>query len=527
MAPLPPLTPPPPETPGSRVRVRTRSTIPDEIVDSSGSADIILAKLRGMIAGGRQETETILGTIAVAAHALTGANGAAIAMPRDGAVVCVGRSGDLAPELGDHLNVDSGISGECLRTGTIMRCDDASRDFHVDADVCRQMGLQSIAVVPLRGRHGRVGVLEAFSAQSYAFTDEHMDLLGRLAGLAEAAWAQTAEAQELGTPLLGEDPGAPELGAEESLVVDDLQTQPLPTDARPSAAPIQREALAKRPRLASASAALARVGEAIATGLRAELRTARRWRYGTIAGLATILLLLLAVLSWKVWYKASLPITSSRSTGSPQEAVPNSPDAAAGLVWEPGTGRALSTSAHTASTSVPGTSGFPTSAPPTSTRPTSVPQATKSPAAVDPSRRKILVPVASDGTRTNTVAVDAPQIPPSGGGPTDLKSVLSDSPTMPSLGMPISQGVSGGALVHRVMPVYPSEARQLHVQGTVVLQATINEHGQMEDLKLVSGSPLLAQSAIEAVRKWRYSPYLLNGKPIKKETQINITFIPE
>jgi len=77
------------------------------------------------------------------------------------------------------------------------------------------------------------------------------------------------------------------------------------------------------------------------------------------------------------------------------------------------------------------------------------------------------------------------------------------------------------------MPVYPSEARQLHVQGTVVLQATINEHGQMEDLKLVSGSPLLAQSAIEAVRKWRYSPYLLNGKPIKKETQINITFIPE
>ena len=145
-----------------------------------------------MIASNTQSTETILGTIAVAAHALTGATGAAVAMPRDGVVVCVGRSGETAPELGDRLNVDSGISGECLRTGVIMRCDDASRDFHVDAEVCRQLGLQSIAVVPLRGQYGRVGVLEAFSTESYAFNEEKMEILGRLAGLAEAAWARGA-----------------------------------------------------------------------------------------------------------------------------------------------------------------------------------------------------------------------------------------------------------------------------------------------------------------------------------------------
>ena len=161
-----------------------------------------------MIAAGKQETDAILGTISVAAHALTGANGAAIAMPRGGAVVCVGRSGEIAPELGDHLNLDSGISGECLRTGTIMRCDDASRDFHVDAEVCRQLNLQSIAVVPLRGRKGRVGVLETFSTRSYAFTDEHIDILGRLASLAETAWAQAPEAQELGAPDVAEEPGA-------------------------------------------------------------------------------------------------------------------------------------------------------------------------------------------------------------------------------------------------------------------------------------------------------------------------------
>ena len=150
MAPLPPLTPTPPESTGARVPARTRSEFSDDALRQS-SASLIFVKLRKMIASDTQPTETILGAIAVAAHSLTGATGAAVAMPRDGAVVCVGRSGDTAPELGARLNVDSGISGECLRTGVTMRCDDASRDFHVDAEVCRQLGLQSIAVVPCAG----------------------------------------------------------------------------------------------------------------------------------------------------------------------------------------------------------------------------------------------------------------------------------------------------------------------------------------------------------------------------------------
>ena len=168
MAPPPPLNPPRPEAPGGRPPARPRSVLPDEMVPGPEAAEIVLAKLRGMIASGRQEKETILGTVAVAAHALTGASGAAIAMPRDGVVVCVGRSGEIAPDLGDRLSVDSGISGECLRTGRMMCCDDAARDFHVNAEICREMGIQSIAVIPLRERRGRVGVLEAFSSQSYA-----------------------------------------------------------------------------------------------------------------------------------------------------------------------------------------------------------------------------------------------------------------------------------------------------------------------------------------------------------------------
>ena len=109
--------------------MRTRTALSEEIIARPEAAEILLAKLRAMVAAGTQEADAILGTIAVAAHALTGASGAAIAMPRDGAVVCVGRSGDIAPGLGARLDVDSGISGECLRTGMNLRCDDAARDF--------------------------------------------------------------------------------------------------------------------------------------------------------------------------------------------------------------------------------------------------------------------------------------------------------------------------------------------------------------------------------------------------------------
>jgi len=89
MAPIPPLTPPPPESTGGRVPARNRAEISDETIRQS-SASLIFAKLRKMIASDTQATDTILSAIAVAAHSLTGATGAAVAMPQDGAVVCVG-----------------------------------------------------------------------------------------------------------------------------------------------------------------------------------------------------------------------------------------------------------------------------------------------------------------------------------------------------------------------------------------------------------------------------------------------------
>lgn len=89
----------------------------------------------------------------------------------------------------------------------------------------------------------------------------------------------------------------------------------------------------------------------------------------------------------------------------------------------------------------------------------------------------------------------------------------------------IPSGTSQGLLLHKVQPTYPPLARQARVQGTVVLHALIGKDGTIQDLKVVSGHPMLTAAAIEAVKLWRYKPYLLNGEPVLVETTINVNFV--
>lgn len=81
-----------------------------------------------------------------------------------------------------------------------------------------------------------------------------------------------------------------------------------------------------------------------------------------------------------------------------------------------------------------------------------------------------------------------------------------------------------GSLIHRVQPVYPPLARQARIQGPVQLRAIISKTGTIEGLTLISGHAMLSGAAIEAVRQWRYRPYLLNGEPIEVETEITVNF---
>lgn len=89
--------------------------------------------------------------------------------------------------------------------------------------------------------------------------------------------------------------------------------------------------------------------------------------------------------------------------------------------------------------------------------------------------------------------------------------------------IPISH-LDEGFLVHKVQPTYPQNAILAHIQGTVVLAAVIDTSGHITELHAVSGHPFLVPAAINAVKQWRYKPYILNNSPVEVETQVSVIF---
>jgi protein TonB len=110
-----------------------------------------------------------------------------------------------------------------------------------------------------------------------------------------------------------------------------------------------------------------------------------------------------------------------------------------------------------------------------------------------------------------------------------IGSVLSSTPVaVPKIATPqrvrVSSGVVSGLKIRDVKPTYPPLARAARIQGVVILQAQISKDGSIENLQLISGHPMLAPAAIEAVKQWKYRPYLLNGEPVEVETQVQVNF---
>jgi len=90
----------------------------------------------------------------------------------------------------------------------------------------------------------------------------------------------------------------------------------------------------------------------------------------------------------------------------------------------------------------------------------------------------------------------------------------------------IKQGgqVTAASIITQTRPLYPALARQARIQGNVVLHAIIDKEGKVAQLEVISGHPLLVQSALDAVKQWRYKPTQLNGDPVEVDTTITVTF---
>ena len=163
-----------------------------------------------------RDLDAALQLLADRAQYITGANGAAIALRRDGKkdMLCRASTGSNAPELGALLSTEFGLSGESVRTRQPLRCDDAERDARVNREVCHQLGIASVVVMPVVNDDEVLGVFELFSGKANAFGERDLSALQRLSEMVETA-VKLARAAESVPQLTAAAAGGKEVMASE------------------------------------------------------------------------------------------------------------------------------------------------------------------------------------------------------------------------------------------------------------------------------------------------------------------------
>ncbi len=131
--------------------------------------------------------------LAQRAQTFTRATGAAIALTEGASMICRASAGQDAPGPGTRFSIGSGFSGECVRTGQLLRCDDSETDPFVDRESCRLLGIRSIIAVPIRWDEAVIGILEVFAPEPYAFSSNDPLALKRLAGIISTAVHRAGE----------------------------------------------------------------------------------------------------------------------------------------------------------------------------------------------------------------------------------------------------------------------------------------------------------------------------------------------
>jgi len=139
------------------------------------------------------DADKVFELVVQSAATLTGATGSALALAEGGKFVCRARYGSTAPPLGARLDPSSGLSGLCVRTGHMLRCDDAERDPRVDSALTRETGIRSISVVPLIKDGKLVGIFELLSTHTHAFEKKETETLQRVSKLVVLTMSRMGE----------------------------------------------------------------------------------------------------------------------------------------------------------------------------------------------------------------------------------------------------------------------------------------------------------------------------------------------
>jgi TonB family protein len=407
--------------------------------------------------------EIMLNEVVEQACLATSATGAAVALQVGGEMVCLATSGTTAPPLGAHLDPASGISGECIKTKRAQRCDDAQFAPSADIEALQLMGVGSVLLYPILHGGDLVGVLELSSPRVSAFGERDERTLEALA----------------------------------HRVVKNL----IPSDkplAAPSEAPVP-EPVVPKPELPALEDfypvfqgnRTPQVSENPVPQVTSEKRLhfgidAFTWALGAAVLACAVLLggLVGRHLGWQQAQvfdsragTASVPALSTKR-GLPLQAIAVSEKNQANS--------SVSTSASTEA------------APP------------------------------SGGLLVYENGKEVFRMAPASGDSKPVTSKEMASATPASLITPErpgkKSGEGSGALIRRVEPNYPEEALLQRIQGPVVLDVRIAPDGAVQDLKLVSGPPLLAQAATDAVMQWKFKPKAVKGRPVEMQTRVTLNF---
>jgi TonB family protein len=496
-------------------------------VEMAGGSD--LAELAARFAahgGGRVSPELsadlaleiVLNEIVEQACLATRASGAALVLERDGEWVCRASAGGNAPQLGARLNAESGLSGACVKTHTVQRCDDAQNDARVDSEACRILGVRSAIIFPLLRNGELAGVFEVFSALPSAFGERDERTLEALSQRVLRNLERASEPMSRGTEAPRGTPRA------ENPIAISTAASVVANDA---ASTMTSDATSEENQDALDQPLIQPVGEP-APGRKMNLVTLAL--SGAVLAYAVLLTVLVAqrLTGRRATSRMRPPTAVSAVLGGAASQSAGAQGTAASFTSTSGKQSGGSKSSTGSATPVSATSS--------SVTPVSVTPGAGA-AASAPGARDTALPAGSlrvyengkEVFRMNPAAEPGESIAAGGKNLTGAKSahrseVQRAAAVEPAGVLLVPAEEAESSLLHRVEPDYPEAARQQQIQGMVVLELHVGPDGSVQEVKPVSGPPLLVQAATAAVKQWRFKPRLVSGHPAEMQTKITLNF---
>jgi TonB family protein len=401
----------------------------------------------------------------------TSASGAVIALASGDEMVCRATAGGKAPSTGVFLNTRSGLSGLCIQTGEMQRCEDALTDSRVNAEACRLLDIRSIVVLPILEGAKLWGIIEIFSPGPYAFSDEDVQALQAFGRRVSHTVREAVD------------------GGSWMTVTDTWS-------AKPEAASVLPEPVLSEPAVPKIVESRPAASEPVVTRVRSSRGRDYRTTALTVAVIALAVLLgwMVGRVGWSMAGKrapAQNPIKAEETLGSVTVNPQNAPSAV--VVDVPAVVR------------------------PSSPKPAVPPTAQVSkPKTTSDSPDGLVV-----YEQGKVVFRTAPKSASPGSAPVQ-KALEKEGEAGDESDTDASS--TNSYLVERVAPKYPEQAREEHIQGPVIMNALVGTDGAVRELKVISGDPRLAKAATDAVRQWRFQPHRRNGRPVEFETRITVNF---